>query len=1509
MEKTTRLTVAPTPLLCPQTMSRHFRKILKSPFFLFLFTFLLILFFSLSWVSAKEAPKAKPQLWQIDGIMAALDDSDPNVQGLALSKLGDYESQDLKAVLKKPEYIAHKAVILLKDKSVDYNVRSSAAVALGKLGSAATPYVKDLLDILKDKSVDSDDRSYVAVALGNLGSVATPYVKDLLDILKDKSVDSDDRSSAAVALGNLGSAATPYVKDLLDILKDKSVDYNGRSSAAEVLGNLGSAATPYVKDIVDILKDKSVDISVRSSAAKVLGNLGSAATPYVKDILNFLKDKSVDYEGRSSAAQALGKIRKLEFNEVVIILDNVYYDGQSQIAQWRFLSYFLGGGTDEVKTLLKWLGEPKTPPNQLSHSEGVKTLQVFRKTWEDSKDLQQLQADLARQIATVTKKVTWKWQDINLLQSHDNNLKTAGKTEDDTVQSAINNLEFWRWFFLVRNIILVHLAIWLTLILAYTKFPQVQAMFWNPWIRRILGFGYIGIFLTSFPYLRSRLFEPFKSSLLADAGLDNFNPQAYFSETGVVETRNFASLQMDGEMRSITDVIPSITGQIVLEGDSGLGKSMFLRHLVKTSVEITQRNPVYTKNHLFSNQIFTQKPGFWHKVRKFCSPQRIVVYLPAQKCDRGVVEAIQAKLQGTQNTEFLKNLIYNGAIDICIDGLNEVTADTRAKISQFVENYFRGNIIMTTQPLEWTPPSTAKKYELQPLKREQIQQFLISRQLRLPKDAKFKDTDYEQACIHYIAAAFNDQQSPEDLAAAQRILSNPMDLTLVALMLSQGKQPDLFHLQEQQYQLMATEYLQKWKHEFPLKKFSDAVYHMRLNDESAIPRDEFDQELSSMEDEKYKMVVSRQWENAEGESQKSWYFRHDKIMEFFLVQNFLGKSEEVQARIDNHLGDPRFRGVYLLLATLLPVEVALEVREKLIEYAAHTKDHTVTNTFVQLLKLRSPQLFKDGTFKQLLRQHEQKAKSLDWAAKFLELVGAKIKRENSLYLTIETIESRLSTYTPLPVLLTVGTPTDQDIIGLVQISEKLASDDTKRVGILLYRVSPDTTARIEMAKVRLRDHFVLIPIPLALMEQAFPNKFDCIGLLEEYVERYLQRADFFDDKNAISDTFSFFGRTELLHRLGEELIRYQGIGLFGLRKSGKTSVLLQLGFLLREHPVVHIDLQRYGGSRYGASLFNDILQSLSTLEGEIPYFEPLSPDKPAVELKGEFIRRVSDFARAIQGSKKYKLPIICFLDEVERIIPHPEDTREKAEEFNACFEALRVLIQEQRQLSLLVADVHPDCNRINMWEQEGVATNPVFSFFKEVFLSPFSFEETKEMLTNIGKLMGLEFDEATPRQIHHQSGGHPFVSRQLARFLTQKIKDKNIKPAQSGNMLIKWAMVEPYLEKTLTHKGELKNYIEKSIWEDLEKRDFEVAIALLQVLACNEHFSQRIAEQAFLNKLGARFTDNQCLDACIWLTNVGLLYHEEVENQDFYQIRIPLLSRWIQMQVTEEETEQCKIHS
>jgi uncharacterized protein (UPF0147 family) len=241
-------------------------------------------------------------------------------------------------------------------------------------------------------------------------------------------------------LGHLGKAAKPFVPDILNLLKDKTIDPGVRRNAAEALSNLGDAAQPLVPDIANLLKDKTVEPTVRRSAAEILSYLGEAAKPFMPDLLNLLKDKTVDPDVRDMAAQALGKIRKLELNEVVVVLNHGYEQDRQKFENFRFLTYFLSGGTDEVKTLLKWVGNPLSLPTQLNYEDGKKTLEVFGDAWTGSQGLDGLQQDLADKIATVTRMVAWKPQDISLLQTHYNNLKKGGYNQADIVQSAIANL-------------------------------------------------------------------------------------------------------------------------------------------------------------------------------------------------------------------------------------------------------------------------------------------------------------------------------------------------------------------------------------------------------------------------------------------------------------------------------------------------------------------------------------------------------------------------------------------------------------------------------------------------------------------------------------------------------------------------------------------------------------------------------------------------------------------------------------------------------------------------------------------------------------------------------------------------------------------------------------------------------------------------------------------------------------------------------------------------------------
>lgn len=351
----------------------------------------------------------------------------------------------------------------------------------------------------------------------------------------------------------------------------------------------------------------------------------------------------------------------------------------------------------------------------------------------------------------------------------------------------------------------------------------------------------------------------------------------------------------------------------------------------------------------------------------------------------------------------------------------------------------------------------------------------------------------------------------------------------------------------------------------------------------------------------------------------------------------------------------------------------------------------------------------------------------------------------------------------------------------------------------------------------------------------------------------------------------------------EELLRYQGVILCGLRKSGKTSILYQLSFILRKHPVVTIDLQKYGGSRYGAELFNDFVEQLTRLAHDFnkqgtPRFENFTSGIPAADLTAEFIKRVCVLAEILQGSD-YKIPILCFLDEVERILPSSEDPRDKVEEFNAFFGSLRVLSQRERKLSLLVADVYPDCNRINHWTQKGVATNPIFNFFKEIYLSPFSEKETAEMLIDIGELMKVDFDKKTLEEIHSESGGHPFVARQLAHFIIDNI-------CKDSNNSIKWLLSEKELKKSIFIFDRLSDYYEESIWKDLENRGFTSATKILEVMIEQGERGEWISEDELFKRLNIINSRKQYQKALNWLIEVGIIAREYLNINTIYCIKM-----------------------
>jgi len=831
-------------------------------------------------------------------------------------------------------------------------IRKAAATALGSMGEAAKKYVGELVDLMKNPKEEATFRAEVVKSLGTMGVAAKDAIPAIANLLSPPQTKDDAylRGPAALALAGMGEAARNEVPSIVGLLRDPRPYI--RQQAIEALGNLGAAARDQVSLIVDLSNDQSAPAYARDAAVIALGVMRKAPKNRVPEIIKLLEDS--EDPTHSSAIKALAAMGPLDWESVLSILGPIY-SHDSWLVELRLLAHFVGGGEKNPEILIKWLGTggKKISPDlgHLEREEVLETQRVFLdalktinalKTNEEKvpldddlallrSDLARLRDDLAQRIVNLAQLAVWTENDILLLSKAKEGLKSDYSALAEVIENKINgfrkkpSIPELLWQFLQPSwekagyaglAFLSHVLFWVALIRFYPKRPEIQAIiFWNPWVRRITTLGYVSLALTYIPSLRSKLFAPFKDSLLAEAKLELLDQQPYFEESQV-------KVERSGLIRPIREALPEIKGQIVLEGDSGLGKTMLLRSLVKNS-------------------------------------KRVVVFLPAENCAGGVIEAIQEKLQGpAQGSDFLQNLIYIGAIDICIDGLNQVTAETREKVTHFVKNYFKGNIIIATQPLlMWKPPAIAKVYIIQPIEETKIQDFLCSRKTSLPQDATVTGDVYEQACQAYLKRALDKEQPPEMLDAAKRVLSNPMDLTVVARMLAMGQEPDLSGLLEQEYQNMAEKYRAKNLYqEFPLSSFSESVYQLRLKNQDkdvlAVTSlaDGFDKELQYMEREQ--MVLTRQ-STVQGNSKLEWYFRHDKIMDFFIAQALL---KGASARRKEHLGDPRFRGSYLLLATLLPIDEANELREQLIQYAADTQDYTLFALVIQILRARGKAL-------------------------------------------------------------------------------------------------------------------------------------------------------------------------------------------------------------------------------------------------------------------------------------------------------------------------------------------------------------------------------------------------------------------------------------------------------------------------------------------------------------------------------------------------------------------------
>jgi hypothetical protein len=407
-------------------------------------------------------------------------------------------------------------------------------------------------------------------------------------------------------------------------------------------------------------------------------------------------------------------------------------------------------------------------------------------------------------------------------------------------------------------------------------------------VRRIAGLVYVPWVITLVPPLRCRLLRPFQANLIPDQFQHEFRGDSYFARSRISATREGRTVsQFANEYLK-----PPLSGPRVIEAPSGYGKTTLL-------------------------QWFVQQPG---------NPR---VVLRATECDQGVMKAIQQCVQGIAKDEaFLQTLVYSGGLDVIIDGLNEASPETRGQIGTFVNDLFRGNYLLATQPLlGYKIPRAAELWKLQSLAVDQVQTFLISQWRRVNTMAAAHGVSIAQyeAAVRKLVEDADLEAGPDRFS-----LATPLDAALVADLIAQKVDPNLNDLIVQHVSLARDSFREIAPAQEPaFVRVGEKALESVLKQKPKLDLAGLEQECDAL--------VARKLLIKHG---SEYSFRHDLIRDYFIALSVLGVEEALQLR-----QDPRFTGVFEFLPEVLDKTDAYELGEILKKEAADTGDNRVWSKY------------------------------------------------------------------------------------------------------------------------------------------------------------------------------------------------------------------------------------------------------------------------------------------------------------------------------------------------------------------------------------------------------------------------------------------------------------------------------------------------------------------------------------------------------------------------------------
>ena len=341
-------------------------------------------------------------------------------------------------------------------------------------------------------------------------------------------------------------------------------------------------------------------------------------------------------------------------------------------------------------------------------------------------------------------------------------------------------------------------------------------------------------------------------------------------------------------------------------------------------------------------------------------------------------------------------------------------------------------------------------------------------------------------------------------------------------------------------------------------------------------------------------------------------------------------------------------------------------------------------------------------------------------------------------------------------ILTVYSPYDTLQPRTIQAIERFMSEPPARgrVDPMIAFIVSEASDAVQWTKqytTQHRDSPVLAAFEASQLRAAR----DDTWLIRSLLADQLYQRDLFDYRLPIAHDSFFFGREDLVFDLSMAASRSENRGLFGLRKTGKTSAFFRLRRLLEARDdivFVYIDCKFPG---YRQLRWERVLERTS---GEI--LRAVGSASQAGEL------HASDaFLAAVERLHAHDMKAVLIFDEIEYMSPFSTTDPHWREDFVPLWQTIWHAQSQFGNVAVFLGGVNPA-----VVEQDlvGDSQNPLFGLVPHDYVGGMTEQEIRRLGRTLGRAMGIRFTDDAISYVLRQYGGHPLLTR-LAFSVTHKM--------------------------------------------------------------------------------------------------------------------------------------------